>query len=91
MPRGAEAGDDSEHRRAVLGAVIEDRERQLESVGALADGEDLLARLSQRAPGAFGERLAAKRRKRLRRSEPLGRAADEQDARCGYAIRHCSV
>ncbi len=39
---------------------------------------------------ALGERLASKPSERLGRAEALGRAADEQDARRGYAIRHGS-
>ena len=58
-----------------------DRERQLERVAALADGDHLVADVAPSArQRALGERLAAERRERLRRAEPLRRAADEQHA-----------
>ena len=59
------------------------RERELEGVVRLSDGDDLLAHLAQRSVGALGQRLAAKPRERLRRAEPLRGAADEQHARRG--------
>jgi len=91
VPRGAETGEDSEHGRAALGVVVDDREGQLQRVGLLANGDDLRAGLVQHAPPTLGERLAAKGDERLRRSEALGCPADEQDARRRYTIRHGSV
>ena len=71
-------------------AVVEHGERQLELVVGLSDRDDLVAGVAQDPPRALGERLAAKRRERLRRAEPLGRAADEQHAGRSYTIRHGS-
>ena len=70
--------------------VVDDRERELERVATLADGDHLVADLAQQPPRALAERLAAKRRERLRRIEALGGAADEQDSGNGYVIRHGS-
>ena len=75
---------------ASLRAVVEELERQLEPVRALADREPLVARLAEHAPGPLGERLAAEPGERLRRAEARARAADEQDARQART-RHGSV
>ena len=70
--------------------VVEERERELEPVRDLADGEPLLARLAERPPGAVGEGLSLPLRERLRRAEAPARAADEQDAR-QVRTRHGSL
>ncbi len=57
------------------------RERQLEPVVVLADRENLVADLVEKAPPAFRQRLPAKRSERLRRAEALGRTADEEQPR----------
>ena len=80
---GAQARDHAEDRRALVRAVVENRERQVELVVRLADGEYLLADLAEDPARPLRERLAPERRERLRRAEPLGRAADEQHARHG--------
>ncbi len=77
--RRAKSRDHAEHGRALHRPVVEDGEWQLAVVG-LSDGDDLVADGAQDPPRALAERLSAKRRERLRRAEPLGRAADEQDA-----------
>jgi hypothetical protein len=49
------------------------------SVGALANGNPMLAGRAQRAPAADGEWLPLVGRKRLRRPEAGAGAADEED------------
>ena len=83
MGRGTKAGEDSVDRRPLVAPVVHDRKGQVESVGLLAHCQHLRARLPERPQSALGERLTAEPRERLRRAEPLGRAADEQHARRG--------
>ena len=54
------------------------------------DGEPLVARLPEQAPGSIGERLSLVLGELLRRAEPTARPADEQDPR-QRLIRHGSV
>jgi len=71
-----------------LVCVREDVEWEVEL--AFADSDPLVARLAERPPGAFRERLAAKPRERFRRPEPRRRPTQEQNARQAW-IRHVSV
>ena len=85
----AQPGDDPGERSAHVAPVVEHRERQLERVGGLADGEPLVAAPPSTRQRAR-ERLSAELRQRLRRAEARARAADEQHA--GQpVIRHGSV
>jgi len=86
----AEARDDTGERRPDGRAVVEHRERERERVGALADGDRLVAGLGQQPPDPLGERLVAEARERLRRAEPAARSADEEDPRQA-SIRHASL
>ena len=65
-----------------LAAVVLHREWKRELLGAaLPMASRCVACLTERAPAAFGQRLAAEARERLRRAEARRGAADEQDAR----------
>src|SRR5439155_3821915 len=55
--RRAEAGDDPGERGSEVGSVVENRERELELVRLLADGDPLVAGLAEDPPRAFGQRL----------------------------------
>ena len=66
VPRRPKARHHAEHRRALLGAVVQNGKRQLVSVLHLPDRDDLLADLAESPPRALGERLPAKRRECLR-------------------------
>ena len=72
-------GDDSGHRRPHVDAVVEHVERQLE-LAALPTASRSSHASPSVAPRPLRQRLALEARERLRRAEPLARAADEQDA-----------
>ena len=91
MVCGTQPGQNAVDGRSLLGPVVDEWERELEPVFGFPDGDDLLARLVKNSPAPLRERLAAETRERLRRAEPLRGAADEQDSRRGYEIRHDSV
>ena len=76
--RGAETRYHAEHGRTLGRTVVDDGKRKLDLVVGLPDCDDLVAYGAQGPPRALAEWLAAKRRERLRRSEPLGRAPDEE-------------
>ena len=85
----AQPGDDAGDRRADLCAVVQKRERQVEQVRDLADGDPLVAE-GERLPADLGQRPAVETSERLRRAEAGARPADEQNA--GQTlIRHGSV
>src|SRR5438034_7182684 len=88
--RRAEAGDDPGERGSEVGSVVEHRERELERVRLLADGDPLVAALAEDPPRALGQGLAVEPGEGLGRAEAGTCAADEQDA--GQAsTRHRSV
>ena len=78
--RRAKPRDEPRQRRADVGAVVDQLERQCEPVRMLADGEPVRTSLAEQPPRALGHRLAAAHRNKcLRRAEARARAADEQD------------
>src|SRR5262249_6436476 len=87
--RGAQTRDHTEDRSTFGRAVVDERKRQRQLVGRLADGDHLVARLTEDTPTALRERLAAEAGKRLGRPKPGRRSTDEQDARQG-TMRHGS-
>ena len=87
---GAQSSGEPDDRSAHLASVVQQRERQLEAVGRLADREPVAARRAERPPAALRERLALVACERLRRAEAGRGAADEQDARQAVT-RHGSL
>ena len=76
----AEAGDDSDQRRAQVVAVVVDGEGQPEPVGSLAAREPFGARGAENSPRPLGEGLAVEASQCLGRAEPAACAADQQHA-----------
>ena len=66
VPRVTESRDEPVDGRAVVGAVVDDRERQAGQLAGLPDDEHLVARLGEDPMATLRERLAAKPGERLR-------------------------
>jgi hypothetical protein len=84
----AQARHHARDRRLRLGRLDEHLEGEVEV--ALADGDPFVTGFTERPPCPLCERLPAQTGERLRRTEPRGSAADEQDAG-QRSIRHGSV
>jgi hypothetical protein len=76
---GAQPGDDAVRGSALLDAVVEHAEREVECVRLLADGKHLVAHLGEQPEGTLGEHLATKPSKRLGRAEARRRSAEQDD------------
>ena len=88
--RGAQAGDDARDRRAHVGAVVQHRERELEPVGRLPDGDPLVAE-RERLP-ARSRRACARRGRRApsaSRSARWRRRRAERRSDCRSATAPC--
>jgi hypothetical protein len=73
----AETRDKSGYGRAQVGGVVDELERQVETVGRLADCDALVAGVAEQPPGALGKRLGAEKGERLGRAEPRAGPADQ--------------
>ena len=90
VARNAQSGNDAGECSLRLGPVVDDVERQVRCVAALANRDPLGASDAECPPCAFGEGLAVEFRQSFRRAEAAARTADEQDPRQSSS-RHGSL